>query len=74
MYSYSLCKTYLFVLLRCRQLEEVDEVLYDLHDEIEVTKEQLFCDVDELKILIKYLLLSFNDLNSMFYYLFQNLH
>ena len=59
MYSYSLCKTYLFVLLlRCRQLEEVDEVLYDLHDEIEVTKEQLFCDVDELKILIKYLLLS----------------
>ena len=73
MYSYSLCKTYLFVLLRCRQLEEVDEVLYDLHDEIEVTKEQLFCDVDELKILIKYLLLSFNHLNS-FYYLFQNLH
>lgn len=58
MYSYSLCKTYLFVLLRRRQLEEVDEVLYDLHDEIEVTKEQLFCDVDELKILIKYLLLS----------------
>lgn len=57
MYSYSLCKTYLFLLLR-RQLEEVDEVLYDLHDEIEVTKEQLFCDVDELKILIKYLLLS----------------
>ena len=73
MYSYSLCKTYIFVLLRRRQLEEVDEVLYDLHDEIEVTKEQLFCDVDELKILIKYLLLSFNDLNS-FYYLFQNLH
>uniref|UniRef100_A0A7M5UVQ0 FMP27/BLTP2/Hobbit GFWDK motif-containing RBG unit domain-containing protein n=1 Tax=Clytia hemisphaerica TaxID=252671 RepID=A0A7M5UVQ0_9CNID len=34
------------------QLQEVEDILYDLQEEINVTKEQLFSDVDELKILI----------------------
>ena len=36
-----------------RLLEEIRESVFDLEKQIEVTKEQLFDDVEELKILIK---------------------
>ena len=34
--------------------EEIEENMMDVQDQIEVTKEQLFADVEDLKVLLKY--------------------